>query len=75
MFIRVKISAGRKYMQVVETTKKQGIFRQQHLWSMGKYDQAIYLRAKYLLRNWEALKRSQVVIDEIEDPNLPYWQK
>jgi len=75
MFIRVKISAGQKYMQVVETTKKQGVFRQQHLWSMGKYDKVPYLRAKFLLRNWQALKRAQAVIDEIEDPNLPYWQK
>lgn len=59
-------------MHAVESIRENGLVRQHFLWSLGKFDESTYLIAKELLKDWQPLKRAQILLTELEDPYFQY---
>jgi len=77
MFIRITKANGRKYMQVRESYRRpeDGAPRQHTLWSLGRFDEKTYQRAKKHLPDWGPLNRCEVVLNEIAAASGPLQGK
>ncbi|MDI9474507.1 MAG: hypothetical protein QM371_07050 [Bacillota bacterium] len=67
MFVRVVEARNKKYAQVVEAVRKEYGPSHVVLWSLGRYDEAVYKSVSHSLRSWEKLERAPIMIREIEE--------
>ena len=67
MFVRVVKARNKKYAQVVESIREECGPSHVVLWSLGRYDEAVYKSASHSLRSWEKLERAPIMIREIEE--------
>ena len=76
MFIRAVVAKGLRYLQVVESYRKDGVSRPRMLICLGRCEDAVReQKARGLIRDYRPLTRARVVIDEIEEVAGPLQRK
>lgn len=67
MFIVVKSVGSRRYMQLVESYRYNGVGRHRVLSSLGRYDEERFHRARRLVKDYGPLEHAKAVIAEVEE--------
>ncbi len=76
MFVRSVVARGVRYLQVVESYRKDGVSRHRVLAYLGRCDDKVReQQARELIRDYRPLTRARVVIDELEEVAGPLQRK
>jgi hypothetical protein len=67
MFIVVKLVGSRRYMQLVESYRHNGVSRHRLLSSLGRYDEESFHKARGLVNDYGPLEHARAVIADVEE--------
>ena len=71
MFIRTVTVKGVRHMHIVHTYRQGHKTKHLTIATLGRYDQNRFEEVQALLRDWQRLERSQVVVDEVNGVDAP----
>ncbi len=71
MFIRTVTVRGVRHMHIVHTYRQGHKTKHLTIATLGRYDQNRFEEVQALLRDWQRLERSQVVVDEVNGVDAP----